>query len=407
MLLPNRLVRSATFEGLCDADGLPGADYERLYAELSKSGVGLIITGFCYCSKEGSAIQPGQAGLDSDDKIPAFRKVTDAVHAGGARIAAQIAHTGRQTRRAATGHAPLGVSAKRSCYFGEQPRVLTSEKIESIIEELARAAARARAAGFDAVQLHAAHGYLIHQFILPSINDRRDAWGVKRALGIGTAFLGRVIERVRAECGEDYPLLVKVSGSDDLRPRFSRRQFVELIRFLDGQRVDGIEVSYGTMDHALNIFRGSTIPYEAILEHDPVYRTRSALRGRLWRLFAAPYLRRKLEPFSPAYNLPYARIAKENTDAAVIAVGGFRGRKEMDRVLADGRADFVAACRPFIADRRFATRLRDEEGHVSRCENCNVCAVRTGAGAATVCRRARPHRRAQVPRNNRLQDLGR
>ena len=172
--LRNRVLRSATFEGTCDPEGRPTAAYLNLYRELAGQGVGALITGFAYTSTDGRAMQPGQAGLESDAKAAAFGPVTEAVHQQGCPIFVQLAHAGRQTSPTATGGTVYGPSARKSSYFNSRPCSLTTAHIERLAREFAAAARRAREAGFDGVQLHAAHGYLIHQFLSPAVNDRND-----------------------------------------------------------------------------------------------------------------------------------------------------------------------------------------------------------------------------------------
>ncbi len=146
-------------------------------------------------------MQPGQAGIESDAKVAAFRRVTEAVHRNSGRIFLQLAHAGRQTTPAAAGGVVFGASARQSRYFNARPCPLTGPQIEETATAFGAAAGRAREAGFDGVQLHAAHGYLLHQFIHPAINDRTDGYGLDARRGIGTAFVERVIAEARRACG--------------------------------------------------------------------------------------------------------------------------------------------------------------------------------------------------------------
>ncbi len=384
-VLNNRLLRSATFEGLCEPAGNPTPDYEALYAMLSAQGLGALITGFAFVSRDGRAMQPGQAGIESDDRIPAFNRVARAVHANGCRIFLQLAHAGRQTVPAATGGRIYAPTARKSPYFNHRPCRLEETHIERIIEDFAQGARRAREAGFDGVQLHAAHGYLIHQFLHPAINDRTDAYGLDRQRGIGTAFLDRIIARTRSVCGPDFPLLVKVSAGDNYRRPMKEREFVELIRFLDSRQVDAIEVSYGTMDHALNIFRGETIPLQAVLDYNPRHRTRNRFKRFLWKKLVLPLLRRQFIPFAPMYNLGAARLARQHTTRPVISVGGFRTGAHIRTAIEEQGIDFVSLCRPILCEPDFALKLRQNENYESHCRNCNRCAVMCDSGLPTRC----------------------
>ncbi|HWQ40676.1 MAG TPA: NADH:flavin oxidoreductase [Desulfosporosinus sp.] len=382
--LKNRLIRSATFEGMADSQGRPLAEYRHLYQELASGGVGGIITGFAYVSPEGKAMQPGQVGIDRTEMIEYLLPVTDEVHQYDCKIFMQLAHTGRQTRKKETGQDVWGASDKKSLYFGGAPRELSTEQVYSLGKRFAEAASYAKKAGFDGVQLHAAHGYLIHQFLLPSVNNRTDEFGIDDQNGIGTNFLGLVIEEIRKTCGPDFALLVKVSGSDDYFTRFSSEQFASLIRFLEAQKVDGLEISYGTMDNALNIFRGD-IPLKVVLKHNPVFKTNNGMMGLLHKSLIYCLMKARLKPFTPTYNLEYAKLAKVLTDIPVISVGGFRKGTEMRVCLENDFVDFISLCRPFICEPDLVEKLEQDENYSAKCVNCNICAIMCDSDQPTRC----------------------
>lgn len=382
--LENRLIRSATFEGMADENGFPTQGYIDYYDNLSKHNIGILITGFIAISDEGKAIQPGQASLFSEEAVSHFRKVTNAVHKNNGKLFLQIAHTGRQTRSIETGKPVVGVSGKPSAYFREKPISLTTQEVFKIIEKFAHTAHLAKQANFDGIQLHAAHGYLIHQFILSSINNRQDEFGVDQNLQVGIHFLSKIIGRIRERCGPDFPVILKLSASDNYRNSFSERQFINLIKFLDSQPVDAIEVSYGTMDHALNIFRGD-VPINTVLKHNKIYKTNNILAKTLLKSLVFPLINRKRIPFSPTYNLPYAELAKKHTHIPIISVGGFRTGNEIETAIVKKEIDFVSLSRPFICEPDFAQKVKGNINYTSCCTNCNICAIMCDSEYQTKC----------------------
>jgi 2,4-dienoyl-CoA reductase-like NADH-dependent reductase (Old Yellow Enzyme family) len=384
LTLRNRVIRSATYEGCCDEKGFPRKEYYDLYEELAKGGAGAIITGFAFTSLEGRAMQANQAGIESDGKISFYKELTSLVHRRNCPIFMQISHAGRQTSRERAGGVPGSASAKKSLYFRIKPKEFTQKEIQERIEEYALSAFRARDAGFDGVQIHAAHGYLVHQFLLPAVNKRKDIYGINPSTKLGTRFLEEVINLTRKLCGNDFPILVKISGGVDLRPGFNEHHFVNLISFLDRIMVDGIEISYGTMDHALNIFRGD-FPVDLVMRENPFFNKRGILRRGVNKLVLSTYYRLKLKEFSENYNLKYAWRAKGITSIPIISIGGFRNLNQINDALEKGYTDIVGMSRPFINEPDLVMKMTQNHRWESGCDNCNYCAVMCDSGKPTIC----------------------
>jgi 2,4-dienoyl-CoA reductase-like NADH-dependent reductase (Old Yellow Enzyme family) len=378
---PNRLWRAATYEGLADPQGAPSTALGDLYVQLAAGGVGAIITGFCYVSVAGRAMQPRQCGVDADDKLDAWWRVVAAVRAvgRGTLLFMQIAHAGRQTLESATGSRVLAPTGRPSPYFRSRPVAMNDDQIHAAIGEFVSAAGRAQRAGFDGVELHAAHGYLIHQFLSPHVNDRRDAWGQDRL-----AFLRETINGIRTACGSEFPILVKLSAGDFHPGGMDAELAAAYAARLDDLGVAALEISCGTMDLAMNIFRGG-LPIRHVFAHNPLFAARPAWQKALWKRFVLPRMRRRLEPFREAYNRAAAHAIRQHTQVPLVLVGGIRTRTSMDEILASGDADAVALCRPLIREPDLADRLRDGRSARSSCVHCNICAVMCDSTAGLRC----------------------
>lgn len=382
--LKNRIIRSATFEGAADEHGFPTAAYFNIYKQLAAHNVAAVITGFTFVSRNGKAMHPGQAGCDSEEKINSFSRLTSRLHEYDCKAFLQIAHTGRQTLSSVTGCPVVGVSSQKSDYFKEIPHVLTIPEIYGLIDSFGKAALLAQKSGFDGVQLHAAHGYLIHQFLLPSVNNRTDEFKPDPVTNVGTFFLQKIIENIRDKCGNDFPILVKISASDDYKNSFSQDQFLHLVRFLDQMQVDAIEISYGTMDAPFNIFRGD-FPGKCILKENYFYKEKSPLYQWMARNLIFPSMKKRFFDLQPMYNLPYAVLARRITNIPLIVVGGFRSGSEIIHAIHDRGIDFVSMCRPFIAEPNLVVKLKENSLYASKCVSCNQCAVMCDSLSPTRC----------------------
>ena len=355
--LGNRLVRSATAECLStEPAGEATAAQADLYRELARGGVGLIITGHAYVTPQGKA-HPAMLGAYGDELVPGLRTLADAVHAEGGKIALQINHGGRQCSQLSV-EQPMAPSAVPSP-SGRIPREMTHGEIVEVVEAFAAAARRAKEAGFDAVQLHGAHGYLIGQFLSPHTNRRSDAWGgdFERRL----AFLAAVCEAVRGQVGRDYPVLIKLGMSDNLDEvpdGLTPEEGARIAGRLAGLGLDAVEVSGGASGR------------------------RGDFNSRLGAGSKAP----------EAYFRPLAQRARSETSLPVILVGGLRSRDVMDDVLGSGDADLVALCRPLICEPDLPNKLQAGEKAASACISANRCwPMKPGEGIGCKCDlRARP-----------------
>jgi len=243
MEVKNRFVRSATAEGTADADGVVGDELFDMYRNLAKGGVGLIITGHAYVQSNGRA-GGDQMGIHKDELVPRLRELADEVHTASydCKIAVQIAHAGRQAARRIVND-PVAPSVVTESVTGITPREMTEADIEECINAFAEAARRVKQAGFDGVQLHSAHGYLISSFNSPYANRRTDKWGGSPENRM--RFLMETYRRVRAEVGSDYPVMVKLNAEDFVDGGIEIDESALIARALSEEGIDAIEVSGG------------------------------------------------------------------------------------------------------------------------------------------------------------------
>ncbi len=349
LALRNRVVRSATAEMMADEAGRPLPQLADLYRELARGGVGLLVTGHMAVHPSGKA-HLGMTGIHDDALVPELAALADAVHEEGGAIAAQINHGGRQVR-GGTVDDPIAPSATAPQPPRPGAREMTRDEIEKLIAAYAQAARRAQAAGFDAVQLHAAHGYLIGQFLSPLANRRDDAWGGD--LDGRIRFLERVAAAVRAEVGDAFPLLIKLGIRDESDEGLSLEEGAEIVRRLPSIGIDAVEISGGIAESRTFNIAADVAPGNG-----------------------------------EAYFRPWAKAVRDVAALPVILVGGFRSLATMEEVLDSGDAQLISLCRPLLCEPDLPNRLRDGVQAASSCVSRNRCGPSQGeVGISCSCPR--------------------
>jgi 2,4-dienoyl-CoA reductase-like NADH-dependent reductase (Old Yellow Enzyme family) len=333
--LNNRFVRSATWEGMCDLEGKVTPQLVAHYRRLTRGGTGLIVTGYSYVREDGKQL-PGKMGICNDAHQPGLKELTDAVHQEGGIIFCQLVHAGGQTSSKIIGTQPLVPSIDFSG-FQDKPKEMTTDDIRGIVAAFGEAAGRAKQAGFDGVQLHGAHGYLINQFLSPLYNQRQDAYG--GSLERRMTFLEEVYAAIRATVGNDYPVTIKLTAADHIEGGLQPQDGVAIAKRLDELGIDAIEVSSG-----------------------------SAASG------AMSPVRQKIDaPEKEAYNAQLARMIKQSVHVPVMVVGGLRSCGVLQRLLWEGNADLFALSRPLIREPNLPNLWRQDDGHTATCISCNGC----------------------------------
>jgi len=344
--VPNRFVRSATQDFLTTEDGQITPAQLSLYGRLAEGEVGLIITGHAYVHPAGKA-SPRQIAVTDDRFIPGLSALAQVVHRYPSKIFLQIAHAGRQTRPKDCGCTPLAPSAVFEPTTKVMPREMSEDDIRQTIGDFARAAGRAVEAGFDGVQLHIAHGYLLSSFLSPYTNRRADGWGGPLANRLRIAL--EILRAIKSGPDPGFPVIAKMNSSDLLAGGLTLEDCLEAARRLEAQGLDGLELSGGMAE---------------------------AGRGSMW-----PGLRPEEEE---GYFVEAACLVKAAVKIPVFGLGGIRSLSVMARIIGQGRADLISLSRPFVREPDLVRRLRQGLTLKSECISCNKCLNPRGLRCAEV-----------------------
>jgi len=354
LTIKNRFVRSATYDGGAEPGGFVSEWQIELYTALARGEVGLIVSGICNVDSRGK-ISPSQNSLHSDHCIEALSRLTRAVHEQGSKLAVQLFHGGREAfrRQEALGRRALGPSdlePGQDPYFQGACRAMTDEEIEAAIEAFGMAAGRAKGAGADAVQVHAAHAYLLSQFLSPQSNKRKDEWG--GSLENRLRLHKRVYGAVRAAVGEEYPVMIKLGVADGFAGGLELEEGLQAAVQLADLGFDAIEVSQGLRgyDDTQAEFRPKILKRE----HEACFRE-------------------------------WCRQVKSRVDVPVIMVGGLRSRDLMEEILSTGHADLLALCRPLIREPDLIASWSAGKERRATCVSCNGCFELILTGARLKC----------------------
>jgi 2,4-dienoyl-CoA reductase-like NADH-dependent reductase (Old Yellow Enzyme family) len=316
-------------------------------AGLSEGRVGLIISGHAFVMQNGQA-GPRQLGIYDDRLMDGLRDMVGAVHEHGSPVAAQLAHAGYFAFAKAIGETPMAPSAVEGLTKGPK-REMTETDIEAVVAAFGRAAARAKAAGFDAVQIHAAHGYLLSQFLSPVFNRRTDAYG--GSLENRARALLEVLDSVRAAVGPDYPVLVKMNSEDFVEGGLTVDESVAVAGMLEERGINAVELSGGTF------ISGKNVPSRTGIKTEE----------------------------KEAYFRKAAGVFKKGLNVPLILVGGIRSPQVAERLLEEGVADYFSMSRPFIREPDLVKRWAAGDLRKAACLSDNLCFEATRAGKGIYC----------------------
>ncbi len=335
LVIPNRFVRSATWEGLAAPDGGCTEELVRLMAELAAGGVGLIISSHAHVRPEGFAVR-GQLGVDRDERIPGLSRMAKAARDRGARIVLQLAHGGVLAGTQLTGQ-PAFAPSQEGGPEKTRRREMSQADIADTVSAYGEAALRAKKAGFDGVQVHAAHGYLLNQFLSPWFNRRTDPYG--GSIENRARIILEILAAVRNAAGGEFPILVKMNSEDFLEGGLTREDSQKAALLIAAAGADAIELSGGTL-----------------------------LSGRL-----SPSRTRIDTVDQEAYFREAAKALKAKLKIPLILVGGIRSFEVAEGLVRGGVADFVSMSRPFIREPGLVNRWRRGDRSRATCLSDNRC----------------------------------
>lgn len=335
-VLKNRLVKSAMTERISNRNYEPVKGHDRLYEDWSATGAGLLITGNVVIDRK-HLESAGNVCFDDEKMLPKLKSWAEAGKKHGNHVWVQISHSGRQTNRFGTGSplAPSEVQLKKLGLFGK-PKAMTENDILKVIQGFTKAAQLSKEAGFTGVQIHAAHGYLLSQFLSPNTNLRSDQWG--GSIENRSRLLLTIIKEVRKVVGADFPIAVKLNSADFQRGGFTEEESLEVVRMLDNEKIDLLEISGGTYEK---------LAFFTMNEED----------GK----------RKESTKRREAYFIDFAKKIRAISQLPLMITGGFRSYDFCNEVLSNGEVDLIGMARPFITNRDQISDFL--EGKLPRLEN--------------------------------------
>ena len=350
--LRNRIIVPPMVRNYADTEGIVNKRVIDHYSSLAKGGAAMVIVEASYVHDNGKGFYQ-QIGIHNDKCIPGLNYLADSIKEWGAKAAIQLYHAGRQTSESVTGAPVVAPSAIACPVSGGEPVDMSQHEVAEMVESFARAAKRAQTAGFDCVEIHAAHGYLISQFLSPHTNKRTDKYGGDEEKRF--QFLKEIVERTRQVCGKDYPMIVRINADDYVEGGIKPDDAGRYAKKLQDLNVDALSITVGMYECLLNI--RTTSPFGIGSMYGP--------HGEL---------------------IDLAKGIKDEVDLPVMAVGSITPELAEEALEAE-RADYIAIGRNLLVDPEMANKLtRGERERVRPCIRCNEkCIGRLFDGFAMEC----------------------
>ncbi len=370
LTLRNRTIRSGCFEGMC-SNATPGEALIEHHRKVAAGGIGMTTVAYCAVSRDGVAF--GHEMWMREEIIPTLKRLTDGVHKEGAAVSIQLGHCGFFANRSVIGKTPIGPSRKFCLFRYSICRAMNEEDIDRVREDFGNAAKMAVRAGFDAIELHAGHGYLLSQFLSPWTNNRNDQYG--GSLENRLRFPVSIIKHVREVVGPGYPILIKMNCEDGFKGGLSIEEAVQVAKAFEDAGAGMLVPSCGfTARTSFYMMRGNVPIWDYVKsEKNPVTKAGMALFGRLIV---------KEIPFQPLFLFDMAKRIKDAVKIPVACIGGVCSVQDMDKAMQAG-FEFVQIGRATIRDPNVIDKMQTGEITASDCDHCNRCVAAMAATGVT------------------------
>lgn len=363
LTLRNRSIRSAAFESMCPGN-VPSPQLLAYHCSVAAGGVGMTTVAYAAVTRSGLSFDR-QLWM-RPEIVPGLRELTDAVHAEGAAASIQLGHCGNMSHKSICGCLPVGASSGFNLYSPTFVRGLRADELPEMAKAYGRSVCLAREAGFDAVEIHAGHGYLISQFLSPSTNHRKDEFG--GTLANRMRFMEMVMEEVMKAAGNDMAVLVKMNMRDGFRGGMELDESLQVARKLQELGAHALVLSGGFVSKApMYVMRGE-MPIRTMTHYMTCWWLKYGVR--LVGKYMIPSV-----PFREAYFLEDALKFREALDIPLVYVGGLVSRQKIEEVLNHG-FEAVQMGRALLNEPDFVNRMRRDENARCNCRHSNYCIAR-------------------------------
>ena len=347
MVIKNRFVRSATWEGLATEEGGSTPKLDKMMVDLANGETGLIITGHTYVMENGQA-GPWQLGIYKDELVSGLKSMTDAVHENGGKIIMQLSHAGIYAKESPKDFVSFAPSEDKEKTVSPHKK-MTQEDIAEVVNAFTKGAQRAKEAGFDGIQLHAAHGYLLSQFLSPLYNHREDYYGGN--IRNRSRIIVETLRSIRKQVGKDFPLMIKINSQDAYKNGLTIKDSINATKLFADEGLDAVEISGGL---PLSVRMGPS---------------RFAIKTEE----------------EEAYFKKEAKAFKENLKIPIILVGGIRSYNIAEEIINKSIADYISMSRPFIKEPDLIRRWIHGDIRKADCLSDNRCYKEGKSGEGISC----------------------